>query len=1020
MSRNIENPSAATIDELFNADYANLEVERNNEIGIIRANAWLESSSAGNSENFIKRLALDSYSYDSALEILSASKINSLNTPPPSQLSIFIDLASAVENLLIEDQEINESTLRQLINNAWRSLSETSKNISAKLLGNLAIEDLKTMLSKRIYELANCLLEAKGKNYRGNIICPPNNPKKNFTAERLFEASISQWVSVVDEFLFRLDSDFQRIASTFFCDSPVGLVDRIETNTSDLHNKGHSVYLLYLQTGQKFVYKPKSLEIDERFYNLIIELNSLTQIIDLKAAKVISMNNYGWSEFISHDSCISHEAVKDFYKRSGCLLALFHILVATDIHEENIIASGAYPIPIDLEMLFQPYDSDEREAIPHRKSYEMAVKSIEDSVAMIGLLPTYKRTNKKQVIINGGFALHRSESSDLLQKSPEEKWLPNFPYFNEKLGDPNNYVDDIIAGFKDYSHFLIQIRENRGIEYIFRRFSGLKVRRVFRPTRFYDLLLRRLKKNIYIQDVALWSAEADFISRFIDWDSDSTSKIDLYKAERDALLELNVPIFFVETDSTALFSSDKFIGIFKGEAGLTRAFKRLHSLDKAEVDHQAEIIQISFGANNHNIEAKEVTPFSDSQNNFDENEKLTNFFIESKKIAEFVSALKIESEDSVSWIGLEWFGNVNVAQLLPLRSDLYSGSLGIAIFLAAFSKVSGEGEYLETSIKSAQFTKHQLLSKNAPRLASNMGIGGSVGIGSVIYGLTLLADLSKDKSFLEDAMRGSRLITSKLINTDEVLDVFSGASGAILSLLALKERVKEPELLEKAILLGDHLVKKISSFNIDSHRRKNSILNGMSHGIAGIAFALSRLSFESGRDDFLKLSESLVCIENESYCKANHNWPDFRVGMHSKNKWSCQWCHGAAGIGLARIGSMQKMGRLASELSANDINAAILKAKDLPAKLSDTLCCGYLGNIELLSEASKLFNRPELRSDALEILHQRFLHRKAAGTYQWEYGPSKYNIGLFKGITGVGYTMLRMIDKELPNLLIWE
>jgi hypothetical protein len=108
MSRNIENPSAATIDELFNADYANLEVERNNEIGAIRANAWLESSSAGNSENFIKRLALDSYSYDSALEILSASKINSLNTAPPSQLSIFIDLASAVENLLIDDAFVED------------------------------------------------------------------------------------------------------------------------------------------------------------------------------------------------------------------------------------------------------------------------------------------------------------------------------------------------------------------------------------------------------------------------------------------------------------------------------------------------------------------------------------------------------------------------------------------------------------------------------------------------------------------------------------------------------------------------------------------------------------------------------------------------------------------------------------------------------------------------------------------------------------------------------------------------
>jgi type 2 lantibiotic biosynthesis protein LanM len=624
--------------------------------------------------------------------------------------------------------------------------------------------------------------------------------------------------------------------------------------------------------------------------------------------------------------------------------------------------------------------------------------------------------------MNGGLALHISDPVSPNKKNPITRNIrhSNFPYLNEKIGDPNEYVDEIISGFMAYSNFLVQIRDKLGSDYIFQRFTKLKVRRVFRPTRFYGLLLKRLKKNIHIQDVALWSTEADFVSRFINWDGDSDSKMSVYKAERDALLELNIPIFFVNTDSTDLFTSYQYVKSFEGKTGLERAFNRLQTLNDQEIDRQVEIIEISFGVKHRDYQAKNslIKPYE--RLNLNENAKLQDFFNETEQIAGFINSLKIESEDSVSWIGLDWFGNVNVAQLQPLRSDLYSGSLGISVFLAAFSKVSGDDKYLEMLIKSVQYTKHQLYSKNAVRLASNMGIGGSIGIGSVIYGLTVLADLTNMTSFLEDAMAGSKLITSKLISVDETLDVFSGTSGAILSLLALRERVREPELLEKAIQAGEHLIKKLSDRNLDYSIDGGLMLNGMSHGYAGISYALSRLGNESGMSEFSKFAKKLIVLENKTYCKTHHNWPDFRIGMYSNNNWSCQWCHGATGIALARIGTVQKGKHTPIGPVYNDINAAILKVKELPSNLSDSLCCGYLGNIELLKEASKFFNRPELTDDAINLLYLRYLHKEAIGSYQWECGPSKYNIGLFKGLAGVGYTMLRMIDAELPNILIWE
>ena len=44
----------------------------------------------------------------------------------------------------------------------------------------------------------------------------------------------------------------------------------------------------------------------------------------------------------------------------------------------------------------------------------------------------------------------------------------------------------------------------------------------------------------------------------------------------------------------------------------------------------------------------------------------------------------------------------------------------------------------------------------------------------------------------------------------------------------------------------------------------------------------------------------------------------------------------------------------------------------------------------------------------------------SAGDYRWNSGKQQFNLGLFRGLAGVGYTLLRQIDGSLPNILIWE
>ena len=44
----------------------------------------------------------------------------------------------------------------------------------------------------------------------------------------------------------------------------------------------------------------------------------------------------------------------------------------------------------------------------------------------------------------------------------------------------------------------------------------------------------------------------------------------------------------------------------------------------------------------------------------------------------------------------------------------------------------------------------------------------------------------------------------------------------------------------------------------------------------------------------------------------------------------------------------------------------------------------------------------------------------ATGDYRWNGGARRFNLGLFRGLAGVGYTCLRQVAGSLPNVLIWE
>jgi lantibiotic modifying enzyme len=87
---------------------------------------------------------------------------------------------------------------------------------------------------------------------------------------------------------------------------------------------------------------------------------------------------------------------------------------------------------------------------------------------------------------------------------------------------------------------------------------------------------------------------------------------------------------------------------------------------------------------------------------------------------------------------------------------------------------------------------------------------------------------------------------------------------------------------------------------------------------------------------------------------------------------------------------------------------------------NDTLCCGDLGNIEFLYEAGSVLGEIWACESAESWMADLVSEAERCGDYRWVGGKGRFSLGLFRGLAGVGYTALRRLEPELPNVLIWE
>lgn len=1065
-----------TIDETLEGLAAEGNVDKN--LATKRLNTWRDAATAGDNLQFIKLLNSRGLNYDNVLAKLGEQ--HQLRHPPPSWLKVLIEV---INSSVPELRSLSPEAIR---NNArpfgyiTQALAKSAESYRDRLLDQAALErflpqarlDLREYLCDRVQTVLEVPLYKSFKSWIGSLDTETKMRVSGYSAADANDSShraflddfvvhgmdklwyespalvrvlgnvLEQWINSTRELVERFDANQSELRS-FIAACPQNLlVEKVRSGLSDLHNGGRSVCVLSLQESPSLVYKPRSVSAEFAWQGFLEWVNERLPSVKLRAMQVLKYHDYGWCEFIDGSVEINESRVQTFFHRAGVLLGLLHLLAATDMHEENLVACGEHPILVDLEMLFQPEIAKQTPAGAEvLRANSLARDLIANSMLETGFLPMIVKTPETATVGQGGLSHHPLFGPrkvgwihiNRFQMTPQLEAGERLQLFNLPKVDGNSarlldHWDTLKQGVELALRFAIAhksdlLKEGGPLE----RFKGIPIRIIVRPTRYYEMLIRRLLDFRMMSDTQSWSCQADFSARFELSPDQPIWPQEFIRRERADLVALNVPHFEVATDEEIEIDS-KALGTQSQRytSGYDRVMERIVQLDERKISQQINILDLSLLAfkNERYEQADQLiesipkqTTVTTRASRASVDESL--FRDEIKRIVALLKHSAIRESGGCTWLGLTPVGDTNAVTLSPLGHALYDGTSGVALFLAAASVAVEDVESRILCLEALAATRWYLKNESAAGFTRTLGMGGVGGIGSVIYALTSIARILSAPELLDDALHASRLITRAIISGDRTFDITKGSAGTILALVHLYADTMDNQVLECANECAEHLLthRPDKGDTLWKRNREPAALAGMSHGASGYALAFHRLYRITRDTRYLRVVKDCLSYERSVFSKEHQNWPDLRPSEHNApTEFPVRWCHGSIGVAFTRLDLME--GGYEDASLQLEYEIALKTSSYLGSHMNDSLCCGNLGAIALLMEPCVGKVNGELNRRADRLLTSLIRHAQERGSYQWQGGRDNHNPGLFRGVSGVGYILAKkLLADDLPNVL---
>lgn len=849
-------------------------------------------------------------------------------------------------------------------------------------------------------------------------------------------------VRVRTEFARRLLADLPALRETFGGNWQ-GLADLADVTfgAGDTHRGGRTVAVLTFTDGRRLVYKPRGLSVEVHFNEVLDWLNASGLRHPMRLLRVLDRDGYGWVEHVAVASCQDEGQVERFFWRQGAHLALFHALCGSDMHLENVIAAGEHPVLIDLEALFQV---PPRLTGPPPLVLGEAPKIMRDSVLRIGLLPERIITADEEGIYDaevsglagGGGQLsparlptYVASGTDEVHAVRDRQEMPETENRARLNGQPVSaqaHTETLAAGFEECYRIITAGRDDLVGEHgLLARFRTDEVRFIPRPTMTYarlqaeswhpDLLRDSLDREIFFEVLAAGLPEVPDRDRML-------------ASEQRQLADQDVPSFHTTPDSTNLCDAHGVVARDLLESsGLAAVHARIAGMSEEDLRRQLWCIRASMsGLTVGTPSADDIEPRPLPGTPLDRDLALRA----ASTVADLLldAALVAEGE-APSWLSVNFVGDrywtVGHAGL-----DLYSGVPGVALFLGHLGTLSGQARFR----RPAEQIAGQLLDVTNRLVADTdrgpMPIGGFDELGGLLYVLSQLGALWRESELLDAADQLARMCQERFAE-DRFLDVISGTAGAALAILAL-HRARPDEwavqaLATAAATLEQRAVEVPGGRAWLAEFERDQALLGFAHGASGIAYTLARIVEVTGEEQYLDLCGQALGFERHHLCRARGNWPDLR-SLSGPDAFMDAWCHGAAGIGIARAAMLGRPGlapwhdliREDLDIAAATVRADLVVDGWYSGIGNDSICHGDLGLVEALLSAGPALGRPDLAPlggcAARAVADQVLAGHPRPGVPRGVSTP-----GLLMGLAGIGYGLLRAaLPHQIPNVLLLD
>ncbi len=644
---------------------------------------------------------------------------------------------------------------------------------------------------------------------------------------RLLATTAATTARATAEVLDRLLADRADLVAELLGGADPGPVVALTATRGDRHDGGRSVVFADFADGSRIVYKPRDVGTQVRFAELLAALNAAAPGLCPRAVRTVARDGYGWSELVTGEPLENHRAADRFYRRHGALLALLHVLRATDVHYENVIAAGEVPVLVDTETLFSA------ELVPGGTG-DPAADVLAGSVYRTALLPMMVVGEQGIADLSGtggdggtspasvvDWLDAGTDRMRLVRRAVELTEAGNRPRIGDALVEPRDHEREILAGFRQ----AYDVLSGLGAEFteLVSRCAGLEVRVITRPSWLYGTLLDETTHPEALAD-ALDRDRA--LATLYAGRTASPLFAQLVTHEIAALWDGDVPMFLATAGTGRLRPpGGAELPVPLPRTGIDSALRTIAGLNEVERRDQEWIISATL-ATRLNAPAHPVAPLVRSTHTGtvvhpDE------LVVAACSVADRIVARAATTSDGrINWLGLETLDDRQWL-VLPQGASLGHGYLGVALFLAQIGAVTGNTRYTEHAehvVADAPAVIASLAGR--PDLLAAVGVGGHNGLGGIAYGLARLGVLLDDP-----ALRARAADVVELIAVTPTADPgwSSGLAGCLAALTAVHADLGLARAGVVAGTCADQLL------GVDPL----TLSPGFAHGLAGVAHALT-------------------------------------------------------------------------------------------------------------------------------------------------------------------------------------